>query len=292
MNFKELLPGDLILFKLNNELFHVAIFSPEADRTSDIIDATSNKGVARGTLEGLYNVLHGCTRTGNLFGLFSNNLTIDVVRSKTLDGQKIADQAEFWRLHRVSYDVNSLANIVETTWHPSFTISDEDEEKNIRKYWKYATRRHSAMIDHPIEPGIFSVICSFFLAPIWNLPRCFVNFFVQLIQYINQKTEQDTSEKGVNCAGFVLSVVAAVALDDKSLPDVLECRRKLGGITRINPDRYSLDAVMNNVFSDTQRFENKGTLDLGILSNKPFNKKILHDERLQDSIAQRCLTFA
>ena len=57
MTFEELLPGGVILFKWQKELFYVAIFLPEPDRTSNIIDATSNKGVARSTFEGLFRVL-------------------------------------------------------------------------------------------------------------------------------------------------------------------------------------------------------------------------------------------
>lgn len=292
MKFKDLLPGDIVLFKWNQALFHVAIFAPEAGRVSNIIDATSNKGVARSTLEGLYKVLLGCTKTGNLWGLFSNVLEMSVVRSRTLEGQWIADQAEFWRLHGVTYDVKSLANIVETTWEPPVQSSEREEEHNLRVYWAYAARRRTAMIEHPITPGIFSVICSFFLTPLWNLPTAFVNFFVKLIHYLTQTLEKKASEVGVNCVGFVLTVLAAVALKDDRSFELQDAKKKLGCLSKINPARYSLNTVMTEVFSDTNFFEPMGVLDPSVLATQSFNKALLHRERAQDAQATQHLSFA
>ncbi|MFJ1269904.1 hypothetical protein ACD661_15190 [Legionella lytica] len=292
MNFNDLLPGDLILFKLNGELFHVAIFAPEADRVSNLIDATSNKGVARGTLEGIYKILQKCTQTGNLFGLFSNVMDVQVVRSKKLNGQKIVDQAEFWRLQGVTYDVGSLANIMEATWAPSEVASNEEVENNIRKYWNYAQRAHKSMIENPVTPSFLSVFCSFFLTPIWNLPRGFVGFFVEFIHYLTKTPSQKTAASGVNCAGFVLTTLAAVALNDQSLLNVEECQKKLGRIAEINPQHYSLIKVMDHVFSDAESFEDKGMLDVNVLSLKPFDKTLFHAEHEQDAIAKTNLAFA
>ncbi|MCA0403379.1 MAG: hypothetical protein LCH30_06210 [Proteobacteria bacterium] len=269
----------------------MGIFDSEEDRVSNLIDATSNKGVARSTLEGLYHTLSNCTKTGNLFGIFDNKLEVSVVRSKKLSGQKIAEQAEFWRLCGLSYDVGSLANIVETTWSPLATHSNEEINTNINRYWNYAKRSHTVLIENPTPPGTLIVICSFFLTPIWNLPKSFVNLFVNLIHYLsddsNEKKESMPVNKGVNCAGFVLSTLAAVALKDetKSAFDIEKCKEKLGPIATINPDNYSLNEIMANVFNNAEFFEDLGVLDTKNLSRKSFDKESYREEQRQDAIA-------
>ncbi len=89
MNFSELKAGDIILFKWKNELFHAAIFTPEVNKISNIVDATSPKGVAMNTLEGLYLNLNKGAMVGNLCGLFPHKIEINVVRSTKLNGRKL-----------------------------------------------------------------------------------------------------------------------------------------------------------------------------------------------------------
>lgn len=290
MNYNDLHPGDIILFKHHNELFHVAIFAPEKHRVSDLIDATSNKGVTRGTLEGLYKILAKCTQTSNLCGVFSNRVEISVVRSKQWDGQAIADQADFWRIYGLTYDVGSLAHIVEKTAAKPSKVSTSDIDKNLQTYRNYAKRANKPLLDNPIEPSALAVFCSFYLTPIWNFPQLLVLFFVRIINFLTKSAE--TEAKGVNCGGFVLATLAAVALKDKDLNEEEQCKEILGKIAEIDPKNYSLITLMDEVFADEQLFEDKGILDTTKLSNQPFNKDVFHKERQQDALVQTQLNYA
>lgn len=176
-------------------------------------------GSLRGTLSSMYGLHSGLNRAGNCFGLYSNTLDVQVIRSKKLSGEEIASQAETWMLQGVVYDERRLADTLEDNERADDT-SSEAQTVNVFEYLKYAARRHIAPIKTPYFPytssSFLSGFASFFLAPSLNLFRWLVNFALKLIRYETNHEEQDeTRVKGFNCAGFVLACVGAVALKDE-----------------------------------------------------------------------------
>ena len=276
MNFNYLQTGDILLFKLNGQLFHAAIFAPYDDRASNIIDVTSTKGCARGTLEGLVSSLSAGVSTGNLGFCFNNRLTIHAVRHCYLNGADIADQAEFWRLTQVTYDIHNLLDLTESSWSETM---EPNQEANLQSYCSYASRAFTAMIDSPIKPNSLVIFLSILIAPILNLPTMCVSFFINCIRYF-----QPEKNPGTTCGGFILSVLGAVALKGVNFSDVSACSKRLGSLINVNPDEYHPDLI-EQALSNPDTFIQLGELNTNQLSAGKFDRDLFHKEIQADSQA-------
>ncbi len=175
--------------------------------------------------------------------------------------------------------MGSLADIMDATKAPFALINEQEQEWNTQRYWDYAQRSKAKLIDNTITPSVFLIFCSCIIVPILNIPQLLVSFFVNLIHYATEKTDID---KGVNCTGFVLITLAAVALEDEPFNSDT-CKNKLGSIANINPKKHNLKQLMDEVFSDAQTFDNLGTLDPKVLSSQPYNKQAFQLRRSKDS---------
>ncbi|KTD35164.1 hypothetical protein Lnau_1835 [Legionella nautarum] len=214
----ELKRGDIILIRHNGKPYHVAIYAPNPEYIGDVIHMGTGfrrNGAIRSTLEYLYNLHAGLNATGNFFNLYSNTLDVQVIRSKTLDGEEIAQQAERWLLQGVIYDEKRLANTLEENETLPDT-SPEAQTVNVFEYLKFAARRNTAPIKAPFFPytmaSFLSGFSSFLLAPSLNLPKWIMSLALTFIRY---GTNYEGRAKGFNCAGFILAVVGAVALKDE-----------------------------------------------------------------------------
>lgn len=214
----ELKRGDLILIRHNGKPYHVAIYAPNSEYIGDVIHMGTGfkrSGAIRGTLANLYTLHAGLNKTGNFFNLYSNTLDAQVIRSKTLNGEDIAQQAEHWLLQGVIYDEKRLADALEENEQDPDT-SPEAQTTHVFEYLKFAARRNTAPIKTPFFPytmaSFLSGFSSFFLAPSLNLPQWLMNLALRFIRYGTNYTGR---AKGFNCAGFVLGVVGAVALKDE-----------------------------------------------------------------------------
>lgn len=214
----ELKRGDIILVRHNGKPYHVAIYAPNPDYIGDVIHMGTgfkHTGALRGTLASLYRLHAGLNKAGNLFNLYHNTLDIQVIRSKTLNGEDIAQQAERWLLQGVIYDEKRLVDALEANEKP-YDTSPEAQTANTFEYLKFAARRNTTPTKTPFFPytmaSFLSGFGSFFLAPSLNLPQWLMNLARSLIRYATNYTGR---AKGFNCAGFVLGVVGAVALKDE-----------------------------------------------------------------------------
>ena len=276
MDFKDLQTGDIILFKLNGKLFHAAIFAPYDDRASNIIDVTSTKGCARGTLEGLVRRLSAGVSTGNMGYFFNNRLTIHAVRHCYLKGTDIAEQAEFWRLTKVTYAIHNLLDLTEASWTDA---REPNKEANFQAYCNYASRAFAPMIDNPITPNGLVIFLSIFIAPLLNLPTMCVSFIMKCIRYL-----QPEKNPGTSCGGFVLSVLAAVALKGADFSDISACSKSLGSLITVHPDEYHPDLI-EQALSNSETFIQLGKLNTNQLSSGEFDKDLFHKEIEADSQA-------
>lgn len=250
MNFNELRPGDIILFKLNGTLFHAAIFAP--DEKTNIIDVTSPAGCARKTLKGLVSSLSAGIATGNIGCFFNRRLSVHVVRHCYLNGSEIAEQAEFWRLRNVSYDIHSLIDLTKASWT---TPSAPNQEANLQIYCNHAQKARVPLIDAPKTPNSLVIFLSILIAPLLNLPRLCVSFVMQLIHYFQPEKNQGTS-----CGGFILSVLGAVSLKEADCSDKTDCIDRLGSLINVNPENYHPD-LLEEVLSAPETFRQLGTLE-------------------------------
>ncbi len=276
MNFKELQAGDIILFKLNGKLFHAAIFAPYDDRATNIIDVTSPKGCARGSLEKLVGSLSAGVSTGNLGCFFNNRLTVHVVRHCTLKGVEIAEQAEFWRLTKVTYAIHSLLDLTKSSWAAA---KETNKEVNLQIYCNYAKRAYAPMIDNPVPPNSLVRFLSIFIAPLLNLPTMCVSFIMKFIRYLQPEKNQGTS-----CGGFILSVLGAVALKGANYSDTSDCSKRLGSLTLVNPEEYHPD-LLEKVLTNPETFMQLGVLNTHQLSSGVFDSALFHKEIEADSQA-------
>lgn len=272
--------GDIILIRHNGKPYHVAIYAPNSDYIGDVIHMGSGfkrSGAIRGTLSSMYHLHSGLNQAGNFFGLYSNTLDVQVIRSKKLNGEAIAEQAERWMLQGVVYDEKRLMDTLEGNKEPH-DISLEAQTVNVFEYLKYAARRNIAPIKTPYFPytsaTFLSGFASFFLAPSMNLFRWLVNFALRVIRYAtNTENQQETRIKGFNCAGFVLACVGAVALKD----DIQELKPEQGWVSlkygNSPEDKNSAYAKALKIMQDK-----KGIQD----GSRPGLHTLLTDEQIQN----------
>ena len=202
--------------------YHAAIYAPDREHVGDIIHACSGfkrTGVTRGTLANLYHLHHGLNNAGNFFKSGpKNSVELHVFRPNILRGEDIAIQAASWLIQGVPYDERRLADTIQDNDRHYDTTRDA-QIANTFEYLKYAARRNTAPIKTPFVPytgaSISSIFGSFFTAPPLNLPNYLVNFGIGLMR---RGTNQEVRVKGFTCAGFVLSCIGAVALNDEISP--------------------------------------------------------------------------
>ena len=214
--------GDIIIVKFNGVPYHAAIYAPDPEHIGDIIHACSGfkrTGVTRGTLANLYHLHQGLNNAGNFFKSGPRNtVELQVYRPKTLSGEEIANQANKWLKQGVPYDERRLAITIQDD-ERNYDTSRDAKIANTFEYLKYAARRNTAPIKTPFVPysgaSISSVFGSFFIAPPLYLPRFIVNFGIGLMM---RGTNHEPRVKGFTCAGFVLSCIGAVALQDEISP--------------------------------------------------------------------------
>lgn len=250
MNFNELKPGDIILFKLNGVLFHAAIFAP--DEKTNIIDVTSPAACARKTLKNLVNSLSAGIATGNIGFFFNRRLSVHVVRHCYLNGSEIAEQAEFWRLRNVTYDIHSLIDLTKASWTAP---SVPNKKANLQIYCNHAQKARVPLIDAPKTPNSLIIFLSILIAPLLNLPRLCVSFVMQLMHYFQPEKNQGTS-----CGGFILSVLGAVSLKEADFSDKENCTNRLGSLISVNPENYHPDLLVE-VLSSPDTFKQLGELE-------------------------------
>ncbi len=106
-----------------------------------------------------------------------------------------------------------------------------------------------------------------------------VSFVINCIRYL-----QPEQNPGTCCAGFVLSVLGAVALKKAKFSDITDCTQKLGSLIFVNPDKYHPDSI-EIAFSDPDTFMQLGELNTHQLSSGKFDRALFHEEMEADSRA-------
>lgn len=185
---------------------HAGIYAPKPGMQGDLIQMS-----------------YGASRSGCIKSTLSQQLKVKdrnvlVFRSKKLDGQAIADQADFWLRQGIVFDEVRLANSIYDYGTPQTST-----EYNILEYLKYAARRETMPIKVHEYPYNYTSYVTYF-----GLGMLFPDFqYGSLLTYLFSKfakygTDSIERPKGMSCIVFVLTCIAAVALRDEVRPVTAE----------------------------------------------------------------------
>jgi hypothetical protein len=206
LNIDNLKPGDIIIQTLRGNPFHVMFYSPIEGKAADSIHmgyGASRSGVIKSMLTHEYQR----TRT------WGSWLEFHVFRPKTLDGQAIAHQAEFWLRQGVNFDERRLGK---SRKHEADGLAQPSGDLTIFQYLKFAARRNTfpAKSSHYpyTDSGMAAKIGMQLVHPAFSFPKSIVSLGNKMIQV---KTKQVDYPKGFTCFGFILACIGAVALKDE-----------------------------------------------------------------------------
>ncbi|WP_419420250.1 hypothetical protein ACNVED_02835 [Legionella sp. D16C41] len=211
--------GDIIIIKFNGVPYHAVIYAPNPEQIGDVIHmgyGLKRSGLIRSTLAHTIYFHHELKNTGNLFHPWQKNkIETQVIRSKTLSGEEIANQAECWLKQGILYDEKRLMDaLINKDKDPDTSI--EAQANNVFQYLKFAARRETAPIKNPIFPHPISSFAAgigvILTIPSYNLYKPFIKLGFHLM---DKGTAYEGRPKGFSCAGFVLACIGAAALKDE-----------------------------------------------------------------------------
>lgn len=219
IDIKDLKRGDIIIVKFNGAPYHAAIYAPNKDQIGDLIHTgygVKRSGVIRSTLVHTYFFHEGLRKEGDRFHPWEKNkIEIEVIRSKTLSGDAIANQAEVWLKQGVLCDERKMMTALKNR-KKEYDHSTEAEIETLFQYLKYTARRNTVPIKTPVFPNPISSMAAGIgvdlTVPSKNLNKLIVNLGYKLMDI---GTNHEGRPKGFTCVGFVLSCIGAVALHDE-----------------------------------------------------------------------------
>lgn len=288
----DLRPGDIFVFNFYG-VPHAGIYAPTPGGQGDIIHMYYDQertGAIKSTLSKLL-------LTGNEVYIF---------RNKKLDGQAIADQAEFWLNQGIEYEKPRLAKSLY-----AYTDGKGLDEYNLLKYLLIAARRETM----PIKTHLFPCPPSSKIGDIGLTMLLPAFTYCWPISYVGSKLamyddKNPDRPRGMTCITFVLSCLAAIALKDEIQPvsaktgwvslkhadnypgihdlltdeeaknfDVDRIKKKLTPvITNLDPHNPSPFEFYDSVRSDEENWEFVGAVDKTIV--KKFDKQAYRQEQL------------
>lgn len=196
----DLRPGDIIIFNVHG-VHHAALYSPVEGEQGDLIQMT-----------------YDTERSGAVKSTLSKQLLIgkDVYafrsKSKWINGEELAAQAEYWLRQGVVFDERRLAR----SMHDYSGLPEKSEEHNVFQYLKYAARRDTAPIKvHHYPYNYTSYMAGTALAmlfPDYTYCRPLTYFFAKAVDYTTSSYDRP---KGMNCIMLVVLSIAAVALKEE-----------------------------------------------------------------------------
>lgn len=299
ISFADLLPGDIFAFSFHG-VPHTGIYAPKEGCQGDIIHMYFDKermGAIRSTLSKILLMNHD----------------VYIFRHRQLDGAALAKQAEHWLEQGIEYSKPRLAeSLMETT---DAEAADED---NLLNYLLIAARRETIPVkthQFPCPPtsriadiGLTMLLPDF----IYFRPQLYIG--AMLAMYGANNPDRP---KGLTCIAFVLSCLAAVALQDDIAPvnamtgwksrkdfteaeiqqfDFARIREKLSpSIAKLNPHKPSPYEFYHILNTDETYWQKIGVMDKTI--TKTFDKQAYQQEqvalieKIKENRAQFLRTF-